>query len=88
MPSATPGREQALVCSDPVPVACVLSQSISLPIVSFGATYRIQRLTLHLATFLQPRAIIAFGSKYGMDDYSFPGGLRTLLTRSHFQVSG
>jgi hypothetical protein len=68
MPSATPGREQALVHSDPVPVACVYSQSFSLPIVSFGATYRIQRLTLHLATFLPPQAIISLRGKYGMDD--------------------
>ena len=75
MPSATPGREQALVHSDPVPVACVYSQSFSLPIVSFGATYRIQRLTLHLATFLPLGLYSAFVANTGWMTSPFPEGL-------------
>jgi hypothetical protein len=58
-----PMMEQTLVTYDPVSLSCAPSQSIILPIVSFGSIYRIQRLTLHLATFLLSRAIIARHSK-------------------------
>ena len=69
-----PGEETALVTGDPVSVAYVLGQSISLPIVSFGATYRIQRLTLHLATFLLSRAISPLTANTGRMTNPFPEG--------------
>ena len=37
--------------SEPTPIACIHSQGLGQPNLSFGANYRIQRLTLHLATF-------------------------------------
>src|SRR5262245_41892784 len=55
MPSVTPGSEQLLVSIASAPAACVRLQSIGPPIVSFGANYRIQLLSLHLATFPLPR---------------------------------
>src|SRR6185369_18089089 len=50
MPSATPGRSQALVFIEPVSVACHPLPRPWPPNWYFGANYRIQRLTLHLST--------------------------------------
>ena len=51
-----PGEEVRLVSIAPAPVACCRLQNIGLSIVSFGANYRIQLLSLHLTTFPPPRA--------------------------------
>ena len=74
MPSATPGRKQALVSSAPVSVACVFRHSISLPDVPFGANYRIQLLSLHLATFPPPSALWPQDSNTGRLTRPFPEG--------------
>src|SRR6266542_535578 len=54
MPSTTPGWRAALVLSARLPVACGSRDGLSPSHqFHFGANYRIQRPTLHLATFPQ-----------------------------------
>ena len=58
MPSETPGSSQELVPIAPACVACGRLQTPRPPDFPFGATYRIQRLTLHLATSLPVRLLL------------------------------
>ena len=80
MPSATPGRETItgrLACR----LCCLLLQTKRRPSRQeyFGATYRIQLLSLHLATF---RRFLAFS--FGWHDLALPGGIPTHTTKRPF----
>ncbi len=55
MPSATPGRRQPLVFALLPLLPASIGKDSAHPNISFGANYRIQRLTLHLATSSQLR---------------------------------
>ena len=55
MPSATPGRSQQLVLALLSLLPASIDRESAFPNTYFGANYRIQRLTLHLATPSQLR---------------------------------
>lgn len=55
MPSATPGRKQHLVFALLSLLPASIAKDSAFPNNYFGANYRIQRLTLHLATSSQLR---------------------------------
>jgi hypothetical protein len=74
MPSETPGRSEELVSSAPHPVACVRSQSISLPNENFGANYRIQPLSFTSQPFLTALRYNPSRFEYGWLTRPYPEG--------------
>jgi hypothetical protein len=88
MPSTTSGWRAALVLNARLPVACGSRDGLSLSDqFHFGANYRIQRPTFHLATFPQLRGSqLAFRRRVSMLTLSIVSWVPsyTLASLTHF----